>query len=136
MVQNAREQLEASLPGTEGGRNPKDALLVKFLFLLPLLALLFCYYRPFLQVSSSIFFFGTKQIDLCLLILKSIPIFLQTREIFGSFCRKTLYDPLRHLYYKFRSGGSLPYSTVSSTSTINSNQQVSFWLLTVVHGYV
>ena len=125
MLQNAREQLEGSLPGTEGGSNPKDALLVKFLFLLPLLALLFCYYRSFLQVVVPSFFFETKQIDICVLILKSILIFLQTREIFGSFCRKTLYDPLRHLYYKFRSGGGLPYSTVSSSSTINSNQQVS-----------
>ncbi|KAJ9682465.1 hypothetical protein PVL29_018395 [Vitis rotundifolia] len=95
--QNVREQLVGSLPGTEGGRNPNDTILVNFLFLIPLLALLFCYYRSFLQ----------------------------TREFFGSFCRTTLCDPLRHLYYKFRSGGALPYSSVSSSSTINSNQQFS-----------
>ncbi|KAL3523724.1 hypothetical protein ACH5RR_016558 [Cinchona calisaya] len=47
--QNIRVQLEESLPGTGGGKNPKDELLVKFLFLLPFLLLLFCYYRSFLQ---------------------------------------------------------------------------------------
>ncbi|KAK2970402.1 hypothetical protein RJ640_016256 [Escallonia rubra] len=83
--QNVREQLEESLPGTGGGRNPNDDLIVKFLFLLPLITLLFIYYRYFLQTRS-----------LC--------------------------DHVRHLYYKFRSGGALAYSAVSS-SNINSNQQ-------------
>ncbi|THG00890.1 hypothetical protein TEA_026259 [Camellia sinensis var. sinensis] len=50
--QNVREQLQESLPGTGGGRNPNDELLVKLLFLLPLFALLFCYYRYFLQTRS------------------------------------------------------------------------------------
>lgn len=50
--QNVREQLEESLPGTGGGKNPNDNLLVKILFLLPLSALVFCYYRSFLQISS------------------------------------------------------------------------------------
>uniref|UniRef100_A0A5B7AY19 Hexosyltransferase n=1 Tax=Davidia involucrata TaxID=16924 RepID=A0A5B7AY19_DAVIN len=50
--QNVREQLEESLPGTGGGRNPNDDLLVKFLFLVPLLALVFGYYRSFLQTRS------------------------------------------------------------------------------------
>ncbi|XAR53579.1 Glucuronosyltransferase [Bertholletia excelsa] len=50
--QNVREQLEESLPGTGGGRNPNDELLVKVLFLLPLFALLFCYYRSFLQTRT------------------------------------------------------------------------------------
>lgn len=85
--QNIREQLEESLPGTGGGRNPNDYLFVKFLFLLPLFTLLFCYYRSFLQTRS-----------LC--------------------------DHIRHLYYRFRAGGVLSYSAVSS-STINSNQQYS-----------
>lgn len=40
-----------SLPGTRGGRNPKDDFLVKFLFLLPLCAVLFCCYRSFRKVS-------------------------------------------------------------------------------------
>ncbi|KAL3520978.1 hypothetical protein ACH5RR_019127 [Cinchona calisaya] len=47
--QNARVQLEESLPGTGGGKNPTDDLLFKFLFLLPFSLLLFCYYRSFLQ---------------------------------------------------------------------------------------
>ncbi|KAI3517807.1 hypothetical protein L1887_17027 [Cichorium endivia] len=85
--QDIREQLEESLPGTKGGRNPHDEFLVKFLFLLPLFTLLFCYYRSFLQTRS-----------IC--------------------------DHVRQIYYKFRSGGSLSYSAVSS-STINSSQQFS-----------
>ncbi|KAF2287549.1 hypothetical protein GH714_001242 [Hevea brasiliensis] len=50
--QAAREQLEESLPGTGGGRNPNDELLVKFLFMLPLCAVLFSYYRSFLQTRT------------------------------------------------------------------------------------
>lgn len=50
--QKVRVQLEASLHGTGGGQNPKDAFLVKFLFLLPLVLILFCYYRSFLQTRS------------------------------------------------------------------------------------
>ncbi|THF97626.1 hypothetical protein TEA_015691 [Camellia sinensis var. sinensis] len=50
--QNAREHLEETLPGTGGGKNPKDEILVKLLFLLPLFTLLFCYYRSFLQIHS------------------------------------------------------------------------------------
>ncbi|XVE90040.1 hypothetical protein DITRI_Ditri20bG0044600 [Diplodiscus trichospermus] len=42
--QNVREQLEESLPGIGGGKNPNDELLVKFLFLLPFCSLLFCYF--------------------------------------------------------------------------------------------
>ncbi|KAE8009983.1 hypothetical protein FH972_006383 [Carpinus fangiana] len=91
--QNVREQLEETLPGTGGGRNPNDHLLVRFLFLLPFCALLFCYYRSVLQ----------------------------TREYFGSLCRSSLCDGIRHLYYKIRSIGSLTYSGVSTSSTIGSN---------------
>lgn len=95
--QNVRVQLEESLPGTGGGRNPNDDLLVKFLFLLPLCALVFRYYRSFLQ----------------------------TREHFGSLCRSSLCDYVRHMYYRIRSGGSLTYSGVSTSSTISSNHQFS-----------
>lgn len=95
--QNVRVQLEESLPGTGGGRNPNDDLLVKFLFLLPLCALVFRYYRSFLQ----------------------------TREHFGSLCRGSLCDYIRHMYYRIRSGGSLTYSGVSTSSTISSNHQFS-----------
>lgn len=86
--QDIRDQLEETLPGTKGGRNPHDEFVVKFLFLLPLFSLLFCYYRSFLQTQS-----------VC--------------------------DHVRQLYYKFRSGGSLSYAAVVSSSTINSGQQFS-----------
>ncbi|KAK2397222.1 cytochrome P450 711A1 [Trifolium repens] len=48
---NVREQLPESLPGTRGGQNPKDSFLVKFLFLLPLSAVLFFCYCTFQKVS-------------------------------------------------------------------------------------
>ncbi|RZB87585.1 Inositol phosphorylceramide glucuronosyltransferase 1 [Glycine soja] len=51
--QNVREQLEESLPGTGGGQNPKDNYLVKFLFLLPFCAVLFCCCRLFLKGFGS-----------------------------------------------------------------------------------
>ncbi|KAK4371364.1 hypothetical protein RND71_010839 [Anisodus tanguticus] len=50
--QNVRVQLQESLPGTGGGKNSRDELLVKFLYLLPLLLIAFCYYRSFLQTQS------------------------------------------------------------------------------------
>lgn len=94
--QDVREQLEESLPGTRGGSHPNDRLLVLFLFLLPLAAVSICYYRSFLQA----------------------------RDFFGSFNRCSLCDNVRHVYYKFKSGGALAYSTVSS-SVNNSNQKLS-----------
>ncbi|KAJ4968728.1 hypothetical protein NE237_015429 [Protea cynaroides] len=95
--QNVREQLEESLPGTGGGRNPKNNILVKFLFLLPLFALLCFYYRFFIQIQR------------------------------GVACRSSLCDRLRQLYYKYRAGGGLSYSAVgvSSSTIIDSNQQFS-----------
>ncbi|XP_016510844.1 inositol phosphorylceramide glucuronosyltransferase 1 [Nicotiana tabacum] len=50
--QNVRVQLQESLPGTGGGKNSRDELLVKFLYLLPLVLIAFCYYRSFLQTQS------------------------------------------------------------------------------------
>ncbi|GJU95160.1 inositol phosphorylceramide glucuronosyltransferase 1 [Tanacetum coccineum] len=96
--QDVRDQLEESLPGTRGGRNPNDVLLVKFLFLLPVFILLFCYYRSFLQTRS-----------LC--------------------------DHARHIFYKFRSGGALAYSNVSS-STSNSNQQFANGINSMVPAFL
>lgn len=95
--QDIRVKLEESLPGTGGGTNPKDEFAVKVLFILPLCALLFCCYHSFLQ----------------------------TRDHFGSFCRTSLGDHIRHLYFKVRSVGSIAYTGVSSSSTINSNHQFS-----------
>ncbi|GFP93065.1 inositol phosphorylceramide glucuronosyltransferase 1 [Phtheirospermum japonicum] len=82
-----RMKLKETLPGTGGGQNPNDELLVIFLTLLPLVFLLFCYYRSHLQTRS-------------------------------------LFDHIRHLYYKLRSGGVLGYSSVTP-STISSNQQLA-----------
>ncbi|PIN10402.1 Glucuronosyltransferase [Handroanthus impetiginosus] len=84
--QNARIKLEETLPGTGGGQNPNDQLLLTFLILLPLVFLGFCYYRSYLQTRS-------------------------------------LFDHIRQLYFKLRSGGVLRYSSVTS-STISSNQQL------------
>lgn len=53
-MQDVRKGLKDSLPGTGGGINPNDALVVKILFSIPFLALLFCYYRSFLQVSNCV----------------------------------------------------------------------------------
>ncbi|KAL2508721.1 receptor-like serine/threonine-protein kinase [Forsythia ovata] len=49
---NVRIKLEETLPGTAGGKNPNDKLLVISLFLLPVLFLVFCYYWSFLQTRS------------------------------------------------------------------------------------
>ncbi|XP_019439927.1 PREDICTED: inositol phosphorylceramide glucuronosyltransferase 1 [Lupinus angustifolius] len=94
--QNVREQLEESLPGTGGGQNPNDDFLLKFLLLLPFCAILFCCYRSFLK----------------------------NQGYFGSFCRSSLCDHIRHLYYRIKSGGPLAYASIS-TSTINSSHQLS-----------
>lgn len=93
--QNVREQLPESLPGTRGGRNPKDDFLVKFLFLLPLCAVLFCCYRSFRKNQGS----------------------------FGFCCRSSLCDHVRHFYYRIKSGGPVSYTGIS-TSTVSSTHQL------------
>eukprot|EP01018_Ginkgo_biloba_P011037 Gb_18517 [translate_table: standard] len=93
--QDVRMTLEESLPGTRGGKGPHEQLVVKVLFVLPLMVVLF-YYRRFLI-----------QRDVCGLLCN------------GSFCGYA-----RHLYYKYKSGNGLPiYSVVGVTSSIGSNQQ-------------
>ncbi|XP_051137172.1 inositol phosphorylceramide glucuronosyltransferase 1 [Andrographis paniculata] len=47
--QKVRVKLEETLPGTGGGQNPNDQLLVTFLVLLPFAIFIFCYYRSCLQ---------------------------------------------------------------------------------------
>ncbi|XVF57062.1 hypothetical protein PTKIN_Ptkin06aG0173300 [Pterospermum kingtungense] len=103
--QNVREKLEESLPGTAGGRNPNDELLVKVLFLLPFCALIFCYYRSFLQTG-------------------------------GSLCRTSLCNQIRHLYFMIRSSGTVAYTGVSSSSTINADSQFSNGGQTKVPAYL
>lgn len=96
--QNVREQLEETLPGTGGGRNPNEQLLVRILFVLPICALLLCYYRSYLQIN---------------------------KDFFSSFGRSSICDYARRVYYRYRSGtGITAYSGVGVTSSIsNSNQQ-------------
>ncbi|GLJ31925.1 hypothetical protein SUGI_0642580 [Cryptomeria japonica] len=92
--QDVRVTLEESLPGTAGGKDPHSQLVVKVLFVLPLLVALF-YGRHFLiQVQQGL---------LCN----------------GSFCGYA-----RYLYYKFKSGSSLPiYSAVGATASVGSTSQ-------------
>ncbi|KAL6903695.1 hypothetical protein ACP4OV_004508 [Aristida adscensionis] len=53
--QNVRQKLEDSLPGTGGGRNPRDQLLVKVLFILPFCLLIFGYYQSCFQTNKELF---------------------------------------------------------------------------------
>lgn len=98
--QNVREQLQESLPGTGGGCNPNEQLLIKFLYVVPLCALLLCYYRPCLQMK---------------------------RYLSNTSCRSNICDYARRIFYKYKAGGLPVYSGVglASSSIINSNQQFS-----------
>lgn len=120
MLQNARVQLEESLPGTGGGRNPNEELLVKFLFLLPLSILLFCYYRSFLQVRFCAYSFTFSKGVFFYIWISNVLMLMQTR----AFCRSSLCDHVRQLYYQIRSNGALAYNGISSSSAINSTHQV------------
>ncbi|XBI93518.1 hypothetical protein VPH35_030351 [Triticum aestivum] len=97
--QDVRQKLEESLPGTGGGRNPHDQLVVKFLFILPFCLLLFGYYQSCFQNNKD---FPSVQ-SLCV------------------FARRG-----RH---KYKSEEALPsYSAVgvSSSTFSTSNQRVSY----------
>nr|AIL52751.1 putative glucuronosyltransferase PGSIP6-like protein [Dendrobium officinale] len=97
--QNARMQLKESLPGTGGGTNPSERLLIKFLFAFPIIVLLICYYRSCSQVNA---------------------------DLLNIFSRSSICDYARRFFNKYRSGGGLPtYSAVGVTSSSmgNSNQQ-------------
>ncbi|AQK44906.1 inositol phosphorylceramide glucuronosyltransferase 1-like isoform X1 [Zea mays] len=52
--QDIRQKLEESLPGTGGGRNPHDQLVVKILFILPFCLLLFGYYQSCFQTDKEL----------------------------------------------------------------------------------
>lgn len=97
--QNVRMQLKESLPGTGGGTNPSERLLIKFLFAFPIIVLLICYYRSCLQVNA---------------------------DLWNIFFRSSICDYARRFFHKYRSGGGLPtYSAVGVTSSSmgNPNQQ-------------
>ncbi|KNA09633.1 hypothetical protein SOVF_151810 [Spinacia oleracea] len=102
--QDIRQKVEESLPGTGGGRNPQDDFLVKALFLLPLIGLIFLYNRSLLQAF----------------------------EFFGSLCRNSPWDRMRHLAVRLRTGVVLPFAAGSPSSAMNSNQQLYCGLLSKV----
>ncbi|XP_042469763.1 inositol phosphorylceramide glucuronosyltransferase 1-like [Zingiber officinale] len=96
--QNVRVKLEESLPGTGGGRNPHDQLLVQILFAFPVCLLFICYYRSLLLASRD---FTTK------------------------FSRSSVIDYVRRICLHYRSGTLPTYSGagVASSSFVNTNQQ-------------
>ena len=61
---------------------------------------------------------------------------LQHKGMFAAICRSSFLDQARHLFYKFKSGGLTAYSatSVGASSIINSNQQVSIFLITSLSG--
>ena len=89
MLQNVREQLEESLPGTGGGKNSNDELLVKFLFLLHFFALLFFLlsFFPSGQWLRIIMLFLNQCLDDCCLVPKPYYFLVLTG---GSLCRTSL----------------------------------------------
>ncbi|KAK3144246.1 hypothetical protein QOZ80_4AG0310540 [Eleusine coracana subsp. coracana] len=96
--QDIRQNLEESLPGTGGGRNPHDQLVVNILFILPFCLLLFGYYQSCFQTNKE---------------------FLSTRSL-CAFARR--------VRYKYKSEEPLPsYSVVGASSSAfgTSNQRFS-----------
>ncbi|EEC77645.1 inositol phosphorylceramide glucuronosyltransferase 1 [Oryza sativa Japonica Group] len=96
--QDVRQTLEESLPGTGGGRSPHDQLVVKVLFILPVLLLSFGYYQSCFQTNKE------------LLNIRSLCAFARRDR------------------YKYKSEEAFPsYSVmgVSSSAFSNSNQRFS-----------
>ncbi|GJN27033.1 hypothetical protein PR202_gb15011 [Eleusine coracana subsp. coracana] len=96
--QDIRHNLEESLPGTGGGRNPHDQLVVNILFILPFCLLLFGYYQSCFQTNKE---------------------FLSMRSL-CAFARRAR--------YKYKSEEPLPsYSVVGASSSAfgTSNQRFS-----------
>ncbi|KAJ3690125.1 hypothetical protein LUZ61_019289 [Rhynchospora tenuis] len=100
--QEIRNRVEASLPGTGGGKNPHDQHIVFILFLLPFFVLIPIYYRTLIQAMRDLSGQGT----LC---------------VYG-----------KRLYHQYKSGTILPvYSSVatSSSSSSHPNQMVRWFEL-------
>lgn len=96
--QDVRQNLEESLPGTGGGKNPRDQLVVKILFILPFCMLLCGYYGSCFQTNKELL------------------------------SMRTLCAFARQARYKYKSEEALPsYSTlgVASSSFGISNQKLS-----------
>lgn len=128
-VQNVRKQLNPSLPGTEGGRNPNEQFFVKILFVLPLCILLFICYRSFLKVSASKLCDNLLNMDPLMLlnIITEYNLFMMLQTNNNSVFRCSICDHAKRIYYNYKSGsGHSVYSGLNVNSSIsNSNHQVS-----------
>lgn len=93
--QEIRVTMKDSLPGTGGGKNPNDDIIINFLFLLPLLLVVAFYYKSFLQASASV----------------------------SSLFRSSFWDRVRHMCHRIRACGPFAYSAVTSPA-INLNPQL------------
>lgn len=98
--QEIRNRVEASMPGTGGGKSPRDQFIVTILLLLPFFVLIPIYYQSLVQAMRDLSGQGT----LC---------------VFG-----------RRLYHQYKSGAILPvYSSVAASSSASShpNQMVRWF---------
>eukprot|EP00252_Welwitschia_mirabilis_P026904 TRINITY_DN9006_c0_g1_i1.p1 TRINITY_DN9006_c0_g1~~TRINITY_DN9006_c0_g1_i1.p1 ORF type:complete len:463 (-),score=63.06 TRINITY_DN9006_c0_g1_i1:37-1425(-) len=91
--QDIRVRLEGSLPGTEGGKDPRHQLYVIILFSLPILLALFYARHSLSQISKSICFSCG----------------------FSGF--------IRHLILKYKSAAASVCSSIGASTSVNSNQQ-------------
>jgi hypothetical protein len=88
LLQDIRKNLEESLPGTGGGRNPHDQSVVKILFSLPLFMLICGYYGSCFQTNKELL------------------------------CIRSLCAFARRARYKYKSEEALPsYSTIGAASS-------------------
>jgi hypothetical protein len=95
--QDIRVTLHESLPGTRAGQTPHTRLVVRVMFLLPLVVMAFLSRRFLCQIHQ----------DLC-----------------GLFCTGSFCGYARQLWYKYTAGNPLPiYSTMSSSPPHNIAQQ-------------
>ncbi|CAM6105868.1 unnamed protein product [Calypogeia fissa] len=95
--QDIRVTLHESLPGTRAGQTPHTRLVVRVMFLLPLVVMAFFSRRFLCQIHQ----------DLC-----------------GFFCTGSFCGYARQLWYKYTAGNPLPiYSTMSSSPPHNIAQQ-------------
>lgn len=131
-LQDIRQKLEESLPGTGGGRNPHDQLVVKILFILPFCLLLFGYYQSCFQVYNLLLV-AIILLNNCTHMILKISCFLnsstwcfwQTNKELISITSLCAFA--RRARHKYKSEESLPsYSVVGSSSVFGiSNQRVS-----------
>jgi hypothetical protein len=117
LLQDIRKNLEESLPGTGGGRNPHDQSVVKILFSLPLFMLICGYYGSCFQVKfSSCWKYFSLISWTCGLNGLSILCTIQTNK--ELLCIRSLCAFARRARYKYKSEEALPsYSTIGAASS-------------------